>query len=153
MSGRRTLPVIQEIPFLLLHRMAHFGLRGICEADRAAIRALLRGQPPPGIIFSPGRRPPVPMRLQTADHRRRASPVQEEQGAAAPCDWARIMRFPVCEQVDTVALSFAHHRRGIFSAPLCHQGLLPVLSRLRQTDKGARRAAGIRISQGQTGYD
>src|SRR6266702_579383 len=90
------------------NRMPHFGLRGICEADRAAIRALLRGQPPPGIIFSPGRRPPVLMRLQTADHRRRASPVQEEQGAAAPCDWARIMRFPVCEQVDTVALSFAH---------------------------------------------
>jgi hypothetical protein len=62
----------------------------------------------------------VLVRLQTADHRRLASPVQEEQGAAAPCDWARIMRFPVCEQVDTVALSFAHCRRRIFSVLLPH---------------------------------
>jgi len=44
--------------------------RPLCsEAYWAAIRALLFGQPPPGIIFSPGRRPPMLVRLQTADHR------------------------------------------------------------------------------------
>ena len=91
--------------------------------------------------------------LHTADHIRLASPVQEAEGAPAAGDRTGILRFPVGEQEAPIALRFVHHRRGIFSAPLCHQGLLPVLSRLRQTDKGARRAAGIRISQGQTGYD
>jgi hypothetical protein len=37
------------------------------------------------------------VRLQTADHRRLPSPVQEAQGATAPCDRARIVRFTVCE--------------------------------------------------------
>ena len=84
------------------------------EADRAAIRALLRGMPPPGIIFAPRRRPPVLVRLQTAAHIRLTSTVQEEQGAMAPCDRARIVRFTVCEQVEAVFLRFAHRRRGIF---------------------------------------
>jgi hypothetical protein len=122
---------------------ARVAFRPLCsEAYRAAIRALLLGQPPPGIIFSPGRRPPVLVRLQTADHRRRASPVQEEQGATAPCNRTRILRFTVCEKLDAVALVFAYRRRGIFSARLSHQGLLPVLSRLRQTGRGSSRAAG-----------
>jgi hypothetical protein len=59
-------------------------------------------------------------RLQTAAHRRLTSPVQEEQGATAPRDRARIVRFTVCEQVYPVALRFAHPRRGMFSALLHH---------------------------------
>jgi len=47
--------------------------------------------------------------------------MQEEQGAVAPCNRTRIMRFPVCEQVDVVALGFAHHRRGVFSVLLYHK--------------------------------
>ena len=43
------------------------------ETYRAAIRTLLRAMSPPGVIFSPGRRPAVMGRLQTADHIRRAS--------------------------------------------------------------------------------
>jgi hypothetical protein len=75
----------------------------------------------------------VRVRLQTADHIRLTSPVQEEQGATTLCDWARIVRFTVCEQVYIVALRFAHPRRGIFSALLYHtlasRGAPPALSR------------------------
>jgi hypothetical protein len=58
------------------------------------------------------------VRLQTADHRRLASPVQEEQGAMAAVDRTRIMRFTVFEKEYPVALVFAHRWCGIFSAPL-----------------------------------
>ncbi len=60
------------------------------------------------------------LRLHTADHIRRASPVQEAQGARAAGDWARIMRFAVYEKEDPVALVFAHRRQGIFSVLLQH---------------------------------
>src|SRR5947208_9882082 len=63
---------------------------------RAFIWTLLRALPPPCVIFSPRRRPAVLVRLQTAAHRRLTSPVQEEQGATAPRDRARIVRFTVC---------------------------------------------------------
>ena len=53
-----------------------------------------------------------------ADHRRLASPVEEAQGPPAPGDRTRIVRFPVGEQVDAVALRFPHHRGRIFSALL-----------------------------------
>ena len=52
--------------------------------------------------------------LQTADHRRLASPVQEEQGPPAPGDRTRIVRFPVGKQVEAVALRFVHCRERIF---------------------------------------
>ena len=78
------------------------------EADLAAIRALLRGLSPPGIIFAPGRRSPVFVWLQTADHIRLASSMQEEQGTTALSNRTRIIRYTVCEQVDTTALGFAH---------------------------------------------
>ena len=58
--------------------------------------------------------------LQTADHRRLVSPVEEAQGPPAPGDRTRIMRFPVGEQADPVALRFAHGRQRIFSARLPH---------------------------------
>jgi hypothetical protein len=88
------------------------------EAYRAAVGALLVGMPPPGVIFAPGRRPTVLIWLHTADHIRLPSPVQEAEGAPAAGDWTRIMRFPVGEQEDTVALLFAYHRRGVFSSLL-----------------------------------
>jgi hypothetical protein len=52
--------------------------------------------------------------LQTADHRRLASPVQEEQGPPAPGDRTRIVRFPVGKQGEAVALRFVHCRERIF---------------------------------------
>jgi hypothetical protein len=58
------------------------------------------------------------VRLQTADHIRLPSPVQEAQGATAPGDRARIVRFTVCEEVYLVALRCTHLRWGIFSALL-----------------------------------
>ena len=63
-------------------------------------------------------------RLQTADHIRRASTVQEKQGATAAFDRARIVGFPVCNQEDAVSLIFTHGRLGIFSNLLQHKGLL-----------------------------
>ena len=60
------------------------------------------------------------VRLQTADHKRLASPVEKEQGPPAPGDRTRIVRFPMGEQVDAVALRFLHHRQRIFSALLLH---------------------------------
>ena len=69
------------------------------------------------------------VRLQTADHIRLPSPVQEAQGATAPCDRARIVRFTVCEEVYLVALRFPHLRWGIFSTLLSHT--LPSLALLR----------------------
>jgi hypothetical protein len=48
--------------------------------------------------------------LHTADHRRLASPVQEEQGAPAPGHRTRIMRFTMGEQEKPVALRFLHRR-------------------------------------------
>ena len=60
------------------------------------------------------------VRLQTADHRRLPSPVQEKQGPPAPSDRARIVRFTVCEEVYLVALRFPHLRWGIFSTLLSH---------------------------------
>ena len=70
--------------------------------------------------------------LHTADHIRRASPVQEEQGARATGDRTRIMRFAMGDQEDPVTLVFAHHRQGIFSALPPHTGLLPSLSSARR---------------------
>ena len=58
--------------------------------------------------------------LQTADHRRPTSPVQEAQGPPAPSDRTRIVRFPVDKEVDAVVLRFAHCRRRIFSVLLPH---------------------------------
>src|SRR5437764_70302 len=100
---------------------ARFSFRPLSPvAYRAFIRALLLALPPPYVIFAPGRRPAVLVRLQTAAHIRLPSTVQEEQGATAPCDRTRIVRFTVCEQVEAVALRFAHHRRRIFSVLLPH---------------------------------
>ena len=64
--------------------------------------------PPPGIIFTPGRRATVFVGLQTADHKGLPSPVEKEEGALAACDRARIMRLPVGEEEDSVALVFVH---------------------------------------------
>ena len=58
------------------------------------------------------------VRLQTADHVGLASPVQEAEGAPAAGDWTGILRVPVGEQEDPVALRFAHHRPGVVSALL-----------------------------------
>ena len=73
------------------------------------------------------------VRLQTADHRRLTSPVQEEQGAMTRCNRARIVRFTVCEQIYIVVLRFTHLRQGIFSALLYHilssRGIPPAPSR------------------------
>ena len=60
------------------------------------------------------------MRLQTADHIRLASPVEEEQGPPTPSDRTRIVRFPVDEQGAAISLHFAHGWRWIFSAQLPH---------------------------------
>ena len=54
------------------------------KVERALIRALLFALPPLGGVFAPGGRPAVFARLHTADHRRLASPVQEDQDAPAP---------------------------------------------------------------------
>jgi hypothetical protein len=94
------------------------------EADRAAIRTPLCGLPPPGIIFAPGRWSPVLVWLQTADHIRLASPMQEKQGAPAPGDRTGIMGHPVCEQVEIGALGFADQRRWRVSVLLSHTDLL-----------------------------
>ena len=64
------------------------------------------------------------VRLQTADHIRRASTMQEKQGATAAFDRARIVGFPVFNQEDAVSLIFTHGRFGIFSNLLQHKGLL-----------------------------
>lgn len=58
------------------------------------------------------------LRLQTADHIRLPSPVQEEQGAPAACDRARIMRFPMGDEHDAIALHFQNRGWRIFSARL-----------------------------------
>ena len=64
------------------------------------------------------------VRLQTADHIRLASLVQEAQGAVAPCDGARIMGFAIGEEHDTLALLFENRGGRIFSAMLWpHNGL------------------------------
>jgi hypothetical protein len=60
----------------------------------------------------------VLVRLQTADHIRLASPVQEEQGPPTPSDRTWIVRFPVDEQGEAIPLHFAHCWRRIFSALL-----------------------------------
>jgi hypothetical protein len=56
--------------------------------------------------------------LQTADHIRLASPVQEAEGAPAAGDRTRILRLPMGEQIEVVALRFPHHRWRVFSALL-----------------------------------
>ena len=76
---------------------------------------------PPCVIFPPRRRPAVIVRLQTADHIRRASTMQEEQSATAAFDRARIMRFTVFNKEYAVSLIFAHNRLGIFSDLLHHK--------------------------------
>ena len=81
--------------------------------------------PPPGIIFAPGCRPAVFVRLQTADYIRLASLMQEAQGAVAPCDGTRIMGFAIGEEHDALALLFENRGGRIFSAMLWpHNGLL-----------------------------
>ena len=60
------------------------------------------------------------VRLHTADHIRLASPVQEEQGAPAPGHRARIMRFAMGEQEESLALLFLYYRQGMCSALLYH---------------------------------
>ena len=86
------------------------------EANRARVGALLVRLPPPRVIFAPRGRPPMLVWLQTADHKRGASPVQEAEGAAAAGDRTGILRFPMGQQAAPIALRFVHHRRGIFSA-------------------------------------
>ena len=63
--------------------------------------------------------------LQTADYIGLASPVQEAQRATTPRDRTGIVRFTLGEQIEVVALHFAHHRRRIFSAlaAATHPGL------------------------------
>ena len=46
--------------------------------------------------------------LQTAAHKGLPSPVEKEAGALAACARARIMRLPVGEQEDAVAVVFVH---------------------------------------------
>jgi len=87
---------------------------------------LLLPLPPPGVIFAPGRGPAVRGGLQTADHIRLASPVQEEEGAPATGDRTWIMRLAVFNAEDRVALRFAHRRPTIFSALLPY--LLPSIA-------------------------
>jgi hypothetical protein len=58
--------------------------------------------------------------LQIAAQRRLPSPVQEKQSPPTPGDRARIVRFPMGEQGDAVALRFALRRRRIFSIQLPH---------------------------------
>jgi hypothetical protein len=44
--------------------------------------------------------------------------VQEAEGASAAGDRTRILRFPVGEQENIMALLFPHHRRRVFSSLL-----------------------------------
>ena len=65
------------------------------------------------------------VRLQTADHIRLASPVQEEQGAPAPDDGTRIMGFAIGEEYHVLVLCFDNRGGRIFSAMLwLHNRLL-----------------------------
>jgi hypothetical protein len=77
--------------------------------------------PPPCVIFPPRRRPAVIVWLQTADHIRQTSTVQEEQGATAAFDRARIMRFTMFNEEYAVSLIFTYNRLGIFSDLLHHK--------------------------------
>ena len=61
------------------------------------------------------------VRLQTADHIRQTSTVQEEQGTTAAFDRARIMRFAVVDKEYATSLIFTHNRLGIFSDLLHHK--------------------------------
>jgi len=74
----------RAVPRLLSHPCGM--LRGVIDATfllccqevhRAVIRQALVRKPPPRVIFAPRRRSPMLLRLQTADHIRRASPVGE----------------------------------------------------------------------------
>jgi hypothetical protein len=60
----------------------------------------------------------VLVRLQTADHIRLASPVQEAQRATAPCDGTGIMGFAIGEEHDALAQLCANREGRIFSAML-----------------------------------
>jgi hypothetical protein len=67
----------------------------------------------------------VLVRLQTADHIRLASPVQEEQDAPAPDDGTRILGFAIGEEHNVLVLGFDNRGGRIFSALLWpHNGLL-----------------------------
>ena len=64
------------------------------------------------------------LRLHTADHIRLASPVQEEQGAVAPCDRTRVMGFAMGDAYDALSVLFQYRGGRIFSAMLWpHNGL------------------------------
>jgi hypothetical protein len=67
--------------------------------------------------------------LQTADHIRQTSTVQEEQGTTAAFDRARIMRFTVLNKEYAISLIFTHNRLGIFS-DLLHSKSFYILSEL-----------------------
>jgi hypothetical protein len=82
---------------------------------------------PPCVIFAPRRRPAVMVWLQTADHIRQTSTVQEEQGTTAAFDRARIMRFTVRNKEYAISLIFTHNRLGIFS-DLLHYKSSSILS-------------------------
>jgi hypothetical protein len=71
----------------------------------------------------------VIVRLQTADHIRQTSTVQEEQGTTAAFDRARIMRFTVCNKAYAISLIFTHNRLGIFS-DLLHYKSSSILSEM-----------------------
>jgi hypothetical protein len=72
-------------------------------------------------MFPPRRRPAVIVWLQTADHIRQTSTVQEEQGTTAAFDRARIMWFTVLNKEYAISLIFPHNRLGIFSDLLHHK--------------------------------
>jgi hypothetical protein len=60
----------------------------------------------------------VLVRLQTADHIRLASPVQEAQRATASYDGTRIMGVAIGEEHDALAQRCANRGARIFSAML-----------------------------------
>ena len=60
--------------------------------------------------------------LHTADHKGGASLVQEEESAPAAGDLTGILRLPVSEQDDPVAVRCADHRQRMFSVLLHPHG-------------------------------
>jgi hypothetical protein len=77
----------------------------------------------------------VIVRLQTADHIRLASTVQEKQCPMATCDRTRIMRLAMGDAHDALSLLFQHSGGRIFSARL-----RPPEHGPRQRRRGRRRS-------------
>ena len=66
----------------------------------------------------PGGWAAVLRRLHTADHRRLPSPMREPQFPDTPLHGTGILRLPVSEQEDPVAVRCADHRQRMFSVLL-----------------------------------